>query len=421
MDAFKGMKQSEAYYSLTNSEAKDRFSKIMIESAKKEGTSTPQYWEMLVNKQVKNPEIEQLLKDNSGTVPEWAKQKKEEAKQEEEKKTDKQEYSEADKEEGMELFRHFVEGGSMDIHELAGYGMYGGEWREEDVNEEKMRQLDSVFTPTEEELHVYKGQPMTEEQIQDIMEHGGFFNYSLSSTSTDWHTAVDYMRNADEDFGTKPVYMEITVEKGVPVADVQELLGTGGMKAYEKEITIGRNVQWEVTDTKVVNRGEEDEYLQFSVRLQKKDENTIASGGQSDTIKEGTSEPLSIRYVNNQEQFYVNTGKIKPIDGYEDIVCHGDKYGFTFKDMDGKESTVSVKEMAAMLKENPEYHGGSIRLISCEAGADGSVVAQGLADEMGVKVLAPSDVLWVHENGTMGIGAEPNDNTGEWREFDPRR
>ena len=37
-----------------------------------------------------------------------------------------------------------------------------------------------------------------------------------------------------------------------------------------------------------------------------------------------------------------------------------------FKDMNGDESNVSAKEFVDILKQNPDYKGGNIRLIACE-------------------------------------------------------
>ena len=112
--------------------------------------------------------------------------------------------------------------------------------------------------------------------------------------------------------------------------------------------------------------------------------------------------------------------KVKPIPGFEDYGIHGDKYGFVFKDADGKGSHRSVKEFAKIIKESGTYKGGDIRLLSCETGSEGSVVAQGLADELGVRVLAPSDVLYIHYDGSMTIGNILT-STGEWIIFEPKK
>ena len=44
-----------------------------------------------------------------------------------------------------------------------------------------------------------------------------------------------------------------------------------------------------------------------------------------------------------------------------------------------------------------------------------------LAEQLNVKVIAPSNVVWVMPDGTMAIGDTPNSNNGEWRVFEPKR
>ena len=95
-------------------------------------------------------------------------------------------------------------------------------------------------------------------------------------------------------------------------------------------------------------------------------------------------------------------------------------YGFVFKNADGVESTVSVLEFAHILKESGLYHGGDVRLISCETGKSGSITAQGLADELGVNVLAPTDVVYIDANGKMIVSSDGYTNDGEWVIFEPR-
>ena len=89
-------------------------------------------------------------------------------------------------------------------------------------------------------------------------------------------------------------------------------------------------------------------------------------------------------FANSKDQLYQNSKKIEPIKGYEDVVVHGDMYGFVFKNADGVESTVSVHEFADILKESGLYNGGDIRLISCETGKPGALAAQGLANKLDV-------------------------------------
>jgi hypothetical protein len=55
-------------------------------------------------------------------------------------------------------------------------------------------------------------------------------------------------------------------------------------------------------------------------------------------------------------------------------------------------------------------------LISCETGADDAIAAQYLAKYLDVDIMAPSDIVYVYEDGTMKIGIN---NTGTWKIFKP--
>jgi len=118
------------------------------------------------------------------------------------------------------------------------------------------------------------------------------------------------------------------------------------------------------------------------------------------------------RYVNSNDKLYEYAQNIPPLEGYEDQIIHGDKNGFEVRDADGK--TVSVytpREFAEVLRQDPNYHGGNIRLISCYTGAEDGIAAQALANQLGVDVLAPNDVLIVYPDGSMKIG---HDGNGKW-------
>lgn len=128
------------------------------------------------------------------------------------------------------------------------------------------------------------------------------------------------------------------------------------------------------------------------------------------------------KYVNSSDQLYINATKIKPISNYEDIVIHGDAFGFQINNKDGKPiDDYNAIEFANILKEDPNYYGGNIRLISCETGSVEFGVAQILANELGVEVLAPTDIVWVTMEGEMIVGPSIYENTGEWKIFKPRR
>jgi len=125
-------------------------------------------------------------------------------------------------------------------------------------------------------------------------------------------------------------------------------------------------------------------------------------------------------FINKSDRLHHNAAKVKPIPGYEDIAVHGSPTGFAFGNADGVESNVSVLEFAHILKGSGVWHGGNIRLLSCGTGAEGAIAAQGLADYLGVEVIAPSDTLWIDDEGNMTIGPTRKFNIGEWRSFKPK-
>lgn len=130
---------------------------------------------------------------------------------------------------------------------------------------------------------------------------------------------------------------------------------------------------------------------------------------------------MSPAFVTKNDDLFERQKKIKPIEGYEDVVVHSDKYSFSFKDADGNDHNVSVSDFADILKQSKLYNGGDIRLIACQAGAEYSVVAQGLADLLGVNVLAPNKRVYIDFEGNMTIGDNPIANDGKWVIIKPRK
>ena len=94
---------------------------------------------------------------------------------------------------------------------------------------------------------------MTKDEIKKLK--GESVNKSFASTSYDRFTAKDYADKAfDSEEGLYAVFMNVKVKKGTPIADTRKLLGTSGMKGYEKEVTIGRNTKWKYSNLKRITR-----------------------------------------------------------------------------------------------------------------------------------------------------------------------
>lgn len=125
----------------------------------------------------------------------------------------------------------------------------------------------------------------------------------------------------------------------------------------------------------------------------------------------------ALRYVNSSETLWEYAAKIVQLDDYEDVVAHCDGISFGFKNLDAgnrheKERSVSVFELSEMLDDNPDYHGGAIRLIACSAGKYPDGAAQTLANLRGVDVLAPLQDVNVGDDGIIWVFNREYDEEG---------
>ncbi|MFD3428759.1 toxin glutamine deamidase domain-containing protein [Nocardia fluminea] len=117
------------------------------------------------------------------------------------------------------------------------------------------------------------------------------------------------------------------------------------------------------------------------------------------------------------------------LDGYHDVVVHGNDRGFF---MPGSRNAAGVDfpvgevhptHLAEAIRNKPSYSGQPIRLISCHSGRvrDGLhdvPAAQQLANALGGPVMAPTDEVGIYPN--RGEGQQPEvQNGGYWRVFLP--
>ena len=95
--------------------------------------------------------------------------------------------------------------------------------------------------------------------------------------------------------------------------------------------------------------------------------------------------------------------KIPKMDGYYDVVMHGTDTAVWFF-----ETKIDAYTLSQIIRQRPDYKKGTpIRLLSCNTGNTdntGNCVAQLLANELGVDVLAPTDILVVNSDGSIGVG-----------------
>ena len=150
----------------------------------------------------------------------------------------------------------------------------------------------------------------------------------------------------------------------------------------------------------------------------RKAEKSVAKSENSGILK------LGIRYVNKTERLYQNAEKIKPIAGFEDIITHGDPISLIFKDPDGKESIVPAEEFVEILRKDPNYKGGNIRLVACQVAANGGSIPKYISREMNITVIAPTETVNVEFDGNIILADRDDDarmgiQTGEWLVFEP--
>ena len=133
-----------------------------------------------------------------------------------------------------------------------------------------------------------------------------------------------------------------------------------------------------------------------------------------------TAIPISIRFISRVDKLYERATKIKPIEGFTDIVSHGDSYSFLQVDADGNERIIPADEFAEMIKQSPDYKGGNIRLIACDAAGGDAISAHTIADRLGVKVMAATKTVYVDFDGNMRVSSDGIKQDGEWVIIEPK-
>jgi hypothetical protein len=118
-----------------------------------------------------------------------------------------------------------------------------------------------------------------------------------------------------------------------------------------------------------------------------------------------------------------NAAWITPVDDYVDVAIHASDQAFGTSPDGLRLGAVPV---ADMIRQNPKFDGGPIRLIACRAGASDCGPASALATELGVEVMAPSTTVWVYPDGRLRLGEGVFDGVslqisepGEWVRFYP--
>ena len=197
-----------------------------------------------------------------------------------------------------------------------------------------------------------------------------------------------------------------------------------GIEAEPRQMRV-RNP--ETGETELVNEMTYSEWKNWKLGLENS-ENGNYNASEKDI------QSLSLRFLSNRDNTYKNLQNVPPLDGYEDIACHGDPHNFSFVDPEADETVqnVDARFFARRIRESGKYNGGAIRLIACESGKLDDGIAQEFANEMGVKVLAPTKIVYTNSQGFMVLADDDFEaiellrqatekwNPDGWRIFEPK-
>lgn len=130
-----------------------------------------------------------------------------------------------------------------------------------------------------------------------------------------------------------------------------------------------------------------------------------------------TKDGISLFHKN--DYLYTWSQKVKPEEGYYDVMTHGGTDGVTFNSASNQ---ITVEKLAEIIRSSPNYEEGRpVRLISCYTGVydedTTTYVGQQLANILGVEVKAPNDQVIITNKGRLKIG----DGTGEFVIFTPNK
>ncbi len=106
---------------------------------------------------------------------------------------------------------------------------------------------------------------------------------------------------------------------------------------------------------------------------------------------------------------------VEALPNFYTIDMHGDPEAVFIGD-----DELSPRDLAALIRADPQWQNRSVRLLSCETGQGSDPFAQQLANELGVPVWAPNEIAWTDEDGVVVVATEVTDpDTGEVDAKDP--
>ena len=120
--------------------------------------------------------------------------------------------------------------------------------------------------------------------------------------------------------------------------------------------------------------------------------------GSSDFMKPDDSFSL---FIKNRKDIDAN--------GFYDVIAHGSSKSIQIQS-NGHTFEIDHRSAARLFKNNPAFKGKSIRLLSCNTGADPFGFAQNLANKLNVVVEAPTKFVWAWPNGKYIVAGKSKSN-----------
>ncbi|MBQ7501240.1 hypothetical protein IJT93_00795 [bacterium] len=138
--------------------------------------------------------------------------------------------------------------------------------------------------------------------------------------------------------------------------------------------------------------------------------------------------PGSVDYMSFNDNFSKFIRKRKDIDrnGFYDVIAHGTSTTIEIQN-NGISIEIDHRMASKIFKKNSDLKNKSIRLFSCDTGAESEGFAQNLANKLNVIVEAPTKKVWVYPNGRYFVAGSRQDapkkpdysNRGCFKKFYP--
>jgi filamentous hemagglutinin len=124
----------------------------------------------------------------------------------------------------------------------------------------------------------------------------------------------------------------------------------------------------------------------------------------------------------HDDPFLQNVSRKLPADagGTFDVIAHGSPKTVEMQTARGPRE-IDHRIAARLIQNHPDYSGQPIRLLSCSTGNCNTGFAQGLADQLGTTVEAPTDILWAFNSGSMMVAPRLSNNPQSSSYNEPKR